>query len=160
VRKIRHRREKFPTVRRLAKNIAIKAGFLCSAAWHAPCTPGVVVSFLRTKVSAVALVASMLVAVGGSVFAQAGHPVCVAKQHECGKTARISTCCCDAQDATGSDSTPVPSRVEVRGDMTVAPTLPNVDSDLSAPLQVATVQTSPPHLCLLDLPTLFVTFLI
>jgi len=117
------------------------------------------VSFLRTKVSAFALVASMLVAVSGSVFAQASHPVCVAKQHECGKTATISTCCCDAQDAAGPDSTPVPSRVEVSGDMTAAPTLPAVDSGLSASLQVA-VQTSPPRLCLLDLPTLFVTFLI
>jgi hypothetical protein len=118
------------------------------------------VSFLRTKVSAFALVASMLVAVGGSVFAQASHPVCVAKQHECGKTATISTCCCDAQDAAGPDSTPVPSRVDVSGDMTAAPTLPTVDSGLSAPLQVVAVQTSPPRLCLLDLPTLFVTFLI
>jgi hypothetical protein len=160
VRKIRHLREKFPTVRRLAKNIAKKAGFSRSAAWHAPCTPGVVVSFLRTKVSAVALVASLLVAVGGSVFAQAGHPVCVAKQHECGKTATISTCCCGAQDATGPDSTPGQSRVEVSGDMTPAPALPHIVTIVSTPRSLAPVQTSPPRLCLLDLPTLLVTFLI
>jgi hypothetical protein len=160
VRKNRHRREKFPTVRRLAKDIAKKAGFSRSAAWHAPCTPGVVVSFLRSKVSAVALVASLLVAVGGSVFAQAGHPVCVAKQHECGKTAKISSCCCSAQDALGPDSTPIQSRVEVRGDMTPTPALPHSVSIVASPPSVAPVHTPPPRLCLLDLPTLFVTFLI
>jgi len=137
----------------------MKAGFSCSAAWHAPCFLGIVVSSLGIKVS-VALVASMLVALGGSVYAQAGHSVCVAKQHECGKTAKISSCCCSAQDASGPDSTPIQSRIEVSGDVTPTPALPHSVSIVSAPPSVAPVHTSPPRLCLLDLPTLFVTFLI
>jgi hypothetical protein len=102
----------------------------------------------------------MLSAVSGSVLAQAAHPVCVAKQHDCSLTARISKCCCGEQDASRSDSTPVQSRVEVRSDMTAAPALPNIVHVVSAPLSMAPVHTSPPRLCLLDLPTLFVTFLI
>jgi hypothetical protein len=120
----------------------------------------IAVSFLRKNVSAVLLVASALVAVGGPVLAQAGHPVCLAKQHECGTTAKISACCCGAQDASAPDSTPGQSRVEVSGDTTAAPTRPNVDSVVAASFQVVAVHTSPPRLCLLDLPTLFVTFLI
>jgi hypothetical protein len=102
----------------------------------------------------------MLVAVGGSVLAQAAHPVCLVKQHDCGQTAKIVKCCCGDQDASRSDSTPVLSRVELRGDMTVAPALPNIVHVVSAPLSMAAVHTSAPRLRLLDLPTLFVTFLI
>jgi hypothetical protein len=118
------------------------------------------VSFLRTKISAVALVTSLLVAVGGPVFTQAAHPVCVAKQHECGKTAKIVKCCCGDQDASRIDSTPVESRLEVWGEMTVASVVPNAMHVVSQPASFAPVDTSPPRLCLLELPTLFVTFLI
>ncbi len=125
-----------------------------------PAVPVIAVSFLRTKASAVAVVASMFVALGGPVFAQAVHPVCVAKQHECGQTAKIVKCCCGDQDTSRRDSTPVQSRVEVRADTTAAPALPHILHVVSAPASFAPVHTSPPRLGLLDLPTLFVTFLI
>src|SRR5512141_2832338 len=102
----------------------------------------------------------MFVMVGGSVFAQAARPVCVAKHHECEKTAKIVKCCCGDQDASRNDSTPVQSRIEIRSDMTAVPALPNIVHVVSAPVLVVPVHTSPPRLCLLDLPTLFVTFLI
>lgn len=120
----------------------------------------IAVSFLRTKVSAVSLVMSMLVAVAGPLFAQAGHPVCAAKQHECGKSAKVVKCCCGDQNASRNDSTPVQPRVEVRGDMTAASVVPNVTHVMSQPASFAKIDTSPPRLCLLDLSTLFVTFLI
>jgi hypothetical protein len=120
----------------------------------------IAVSFLRTKVSAIAVVASMFVALSDPVFAQTVHPVCVAKQHECGQTAKIVKCCCGDQDASRNDSTPVQSRLEVRGDMTAASVVPNVMHVVSQLASFAPVDTSPPRLCLLDLPTLFVAFLI
>lgn len=102
----------------------------------------------------------MVMATGGSVFAQAIHSTCVANHHDCGKTAKISSCCGGDQDASRIDSTPVQARVEVRADMTVTPALPNIVQIVSTPPVFSPVQTSPPRLCLLDLPTLFVTFLI
>ena len=86
--------------------------------------------------------------------------MCAAKQHDCRQTAKIVKCCCGNEDASRSDSTPVQPRVEVRGDTTAAPALPNMVHVVSAPASFAPVHTSPPRLCLLDLPTLFVTFLI
>jgi hypothetical protein len=110
--------------------------------------------------STVALVASMFVATAGSVFTHAIHPECVANHHDCDKTTKISSCCCGDQDASRIDSTPVQARVEVRVDMTVTPALPNIVQVIATPTDFSPVQTSPPRLCLLDLPTLFVTFLI
>jgi len=43
---------------------------------------------------------------------------------------------------------------------TVALVLRNIVQFVSAPPAFSRVQTSPPRLCLLDLPTLFVAFLI
>lgn len=115
---------------------------------------------VRMKLAALSVVAAIVAMAGGSVFAQAIHPVCVAKQHDCGKTARISKCCCGDQGAPQADSTPVQSRVELRGDIPTPAALPNVVLVAPAPQALSPVQTSPPRLCLLDLPTLFVTFLI
>jgi hypothetical protein len=117
------------------------------------------VTRLRMKLAALSVVAAIVAVTGGAVFAQAIHPVCVAKQHDCGKTAKISKCCCGDQDAARIDSTAVEPRVEVRADISATPALPKV---IPAPTRQALtpVQTSPPRLCLLDLTTLFATFLI
>lgn len=121
---------------------------------------GSAVTPLRMKLAALSVVAAIVATTGGSVFAQAIHPVCVAKQHDCGKTAKISKCCCGDQEAAWTDSTPVQPRVEVRADLLATPALPNVVHIAPAPQALSPVQTSPPRLCLLDLPTLFSTFLI
>ena len=119
----------------------------------------IAVSNLRTKLSAVALVISTLVAAGGSVLGQASHPVCVAKQHDCGRTATVSSCCCGDQ-GTRDDATPAQSRIELGIQLTAIPALADVVRLVSAQPSLPVVQSSPPRLCLLDLPTLFVTFLI
>lgn len=122
--------------------------------------PGIVVTPLRMKLAALSLVTVIIAMTGGSVFAQAVHPVCIAKQHDCGKTAKILKCCCGDQDASRTDSAPVQPRVDVRAEMTAMPALPNIVSVVPAPQALHPVQTSRQRLCLLDLPTLFVTFLI
>jgi hypothetical protein len=115
---------------------------------------------LRTKLAALSLVAAIAGMTGGAVFAQAIHAVCDAKQHDCGKTAKISKCCCGDQDAAQADAAPVQSRVEVRADLLATPALPNGVHTAPAPRVLSPVRTSPPRRCLLDLPTLFATFLI
>ena len=118
------------------------------------------VTALRMKLAAFSVLTAIVAMTGGPVFAQAIHPVCVAKEHDCGKTARISKCCGGDQAAARTDATPAQSRIDVRADLSAAPALPNVVSIAPAPQALRPVQTSPPRLCLLDLPTLFVTFLI
>ena len=120
-----------------------------------------IVTRVRLNLAAFSLIAAMVAMAGGPLLAQALHPACAATHHDCGKTAaRIARCCCDDHDAPRAEASPVQSRVEVRADLstTIAPmNLVHVASPLKAPIAV---QTSPPRLCLLDLPTLFVSFLI
>lgn len=118
------------------------------------------VAYLRARLSAGALVTTLLVAAGGPLFADASHPVCVTKQHDCAQTAKIVKCCCGEQDASRTDSAPVQPRVELRVNMAATPVLPNIAPIVIASATPGLVQTSPPRSCLLDLPTLFVTFLI
>jgi hypothetical protein len=127
--------------------------------WHDRCVILSAVADLRLKVAALSLVAAFVAMTGGPLFAQAMHPVCVAKQHDCGTTARISKCCCGDQDPTPTESTPGQPRVEVRADISATPAILKL---IPTPARQALtrVQTSPPRLCLLDLPTLFATFLI
>ena len=144
----------------VARPNGILSGFRRVSAGTIAALQGGVVTPLRMKLAALSLVTAIIAMTGGAVFAQAVHPVCVAQQHDCGTTPRVSNCCCDDQDASWTDSAPVQSRVEVRADTTAMPALPNVISIAPAPQRLHPAQTSPPRLCLLDLPTLFVTFLI
>ena len=121
---------------------------------------GSAVTLLHMRLAALSVVAVMIATTGGAVFVQAIHSVCVAKQHDCGKSATISNCCCGDQDTTRTDATPVQSRVEVHVDLPATPVLPNVVSIAPAPQGLGPVRTSPSRLCLLDLPTLFSSFLI
>ena len=109
-------------------------------------------------VGACLIVASF--ATAGSLFAQQYHAVCAAKQHHCGQMATISKCCCGDQDLARDDSTPAQSRADVLVDLEVVPTLPSAGIAVSAPVILCAVQTSPPRLRPLDLPTLFSTFLL
>jgi hypothetical protein len=112
------------------------------------------------KFAALSLVAAIVATTGGSVFARAIHPVCLAKQHDCAKTATVSNCCGGDRDAARMDSTPAQSPVEVRADLSAPSALPNVVHIAPAPQGLSPVHTSPPRLGLLDLPTLFTTLLI
>ena len=124
-----------------------------------PANSVIAVSSLHARLSAVVIVTGALVAMGGSVFAEPWHPFCAAKQHDCGRTARVSSCCCVDQGSR-DDATPAQSRVELGIDFTSIPALGAVIPLISEPLALPLLQSSPPRLCLLDLSTLFVTFLI
>ena len=115
---------------------------------------------LRTKLAAIALIVGTLSVMGGSVFAQDRHPVCAAKQHDCGSTATISNCCCGDQGAAHNEATPVQSRAEGKAGQPAIVALPHVVHVVSAPQPLSAVHTVPPRLCLLDLPTLFASLLI
>ena len=114
------------------------------------------------RLAAFSLVTAVLALTGGAVFAQGVHPYCAAHQHDCGKTVRLSNCCCGDQDASWTDSAPVQSRVEVHADVTISYALPAlVHARATAPAAIAPqITSSPPGSCLLDLPTLFATLLI
>jgi hypothetical protein len=114
----------------------------------------------RAMFSAIVLLAAVITSAGSAALAAQVHPACAAKQHECGKIATISACCYGDQDAARTDSTPVQSRVEVPTDICATPALPHVVQIAPAPSVLSPVHTSPPYLCLIDLPTLFATFLI
>lgn len=124
---------------------------------HSLLSPGIVKS-TRAMLSAIVLIAAVITSTGASALAVQAHPSCATHRHECGKIARI-TKCCDDQDAARTDSTPVQPRVEVRPDLSAAPALPSV-APFAEPQLLRPVQPSPPRLCLLDLPTLYATFLI
>ena len=119
-----------------------------------------IVTHRRARLSAIALVASLLATAGGQLLAQAIHPVCAAKQHDCGDSARISECCCGDAAAAHDETTPAQARIEVQGSLATAPALSDVVRLVPAPHALSPVRTSPPNLCQIDLPTLFVTFLI
>jgi len=93
------------------------------------------------------------------VFAHDRHPVCETKQHDCGKTAKISCCCGDLGQLFDA-SVPAQARTELTKDLAVALTLPSFVQPVVRQPLLSAVQASPPRLALLDLPTLFATLLI
>jgi hypothetical protein len=94
-------------------------------------------------------------------FAIAGHPTCTAKHHECGQAPTIAKCCCGDEQSSPSDSTPVQSRVDARADLAPIATVGILAAAPSiTPHVPLAIQTSPPHQYLVDLPTLFASFLI
>src|SRR3954463_8309348 len=79
-----------------------------------------VVTRLRTKCSVLALIVGLLAATAGPVFAHDRHPVCETKQHDCGKTAKISSCCCGDLGQLRDASVPAQARTELTKDAAVA----------------------------------------
>ena len=82
------------------------------------------VTTLRTRLRAAALLAAILGASAGSAFAEVRHAVCAVKQHECGQTARIASCCCDGQDDSSSQSGPTETKVQIATHVDATATLP------------------------------------
>jgi hypothetical protein len=84
----------------------------------------------------------------------------MAKHHDCGTAPTVGSCCCGDAAAEHDVGTLAQPRVEVRGDLSATPAVLQVVHIAPAPQALNPVRTSPPRLCLLDLPTLFATFLI
>jgi len=102
----------------------------------------------------------MVTTASGTAFAQTRHPVCEAKQHDCGQPAKISSCCCGDLGAPRDAGTPAQSRTDVASTFSTTPVPPPFEAPvLAAHAEIAT-QASPPRLAFLDLTTLFACLLI
>jgi len=114
----------------------------------------------RSKVPALVLIAVVIGAIGVPVIAGQIHPICAPKQHDCGDSARITTCCCDDQSEASNQTGPPESRVHVSPTPTVAAAV-WMSTPCSSPYRsIARPHTSPPHAGPLDLLTLFASLLI
>ena len=81
----------------------------------------------RTRASSIAVIASLLVVLGGPLVAAAPHEVCDAMRHGCDKVDALAECCCgDRSEAnpsqvpsarTGAASSPAVAAVVVTFDM-------------------------------------------
>ena len=128
--------------------------------WHGLCSLVGIVKPVRSGLSAVALIIAILGTATIPAFAAAAHPVCLAKQHDCGKTPSIRRCCCGDQSDGSDQSIPVPGKTSVH--VTFVPVAavftptgaPNPDGIL------VRAQASPPRAAPVDFPTLFASLLI
>ena len=63
------------------------------------------------------MASALLIAILGVAIAPAFagfvHPVCVAKQHDCGTITKITSCCCGDQSGASNQTAPAPSPVHL-----------------------------------------------
>jgi hypothetical protein len=116
---------------------------------------------LRLRLSALALVTVVAATNGAAVLAAAQQPApCVTQHHACDKTTAIRPCCCDPHGDVSNQGGPIESRVQIGADVSAVPlVLAAVTLDGQAQ-RSGRVNTSPPRIVPLDLPTLFATLLI
>jgi hypothetical protein len=112
------------------------------------------------RLSALALVVALVATTSGAAFAQGRHPACEAKQHECGQTAKISSCCCGDLGTPKDASTPAQTRADVSSGVATTPLPPPFEQPIAAPDAAVAIHASPHRLALLDLTTLFACLLI
>ena len=115
---------------------------------------------LYARLPIVVLMASLLATTSGSIFAESIRALCVTQRHDCGRAATISTCCCGNHSAAQHEAAQVPSRPKLRIDHSVTPAVTSGVQVATTPRASVHDHTSPPRLCLLDLPTLFACLLI
>jgi hypothetical protein len=117
------------------------------------------VDYVRRLATVSALLIAMLGVAAAPALAGFPHPVCAAKQHECGQTTKISCPCCGDQSDSSNQSGSAPSTVQV----VAAPVL------LSGPVAAIADTTlfhtffrtlTAPRAGPVDLPTLFACLLI
>jgi hypothetical protein len=112
------------------------------------------------KLAVVGLLAVLFASAGGSALAQAVHAACAARHHGCHETVKISSCCCGEDDSSLSEVPPDHPRSEPRAVLSAQPLCPFGVCAPATRNGLSRVQTSPPRFFSIDLPILFVTFLI
>jgi hypothetical protein len=125
-----------------------------------PAAHGDVVTGLARRLSALTLVVALVATTSGSAFAQGRHPGCEAKQHDCGQTAKISSCCCGDPGTPKEAGTPAQTRADVSSGVATTPLPPQFEQPPAVADGAVAIHASPPRLALLDLPTLFACLLI
>jgi hypothetical protein len=116
----------------------------------------------RARLSAIAIVAAMLVGGAAPLFAsEPAQPACATHHHDCNKTAQLKGCCCIEPGDRSNEATPAGGKTQVAqpvadGTMVVAGAALALPGLLRhARTLRASPRSSPP-----DLVTLFGTFLI
>ena len=105
------------------------------------------------------LLVAILGVAAAPAFAALVHPVCAAKQHDCGTSTKIVSCCCGDQSDASRPTAPAPSTVQlIRIPMAVSG-LPGVVSDTTPSGTFFRAQTAP-RAGPVDLSTLFSCLLI
>jgi len=118
------------------------------------------VTGLGKRLSALVLTLAMMATASGIAFAQNRHPVCEARQHDCGQPAKISSCCCGDPGAPRDAGTPAQSRADVASGVSAAPLPAPFEHLLLTTGADIVPQASPLWLALLDRTTLFACLLI
>lgn len=116
---------------------------------------------LRARLSAMSIVAAMLVTGAAPLFANgSAHRACLAHHHDCTKAARLSGCCGRDQGDRSNEATPATGKAQVA--QPVAGTMAVTSVPLPVPdlLRRARALTTSPRSSPPDLVTLFGTFLI
>jgi len=117
------------------------------------------VSTLRVRLSALAIIAVIVVTNGAVLFAAEQHDACAMVHHDCERTPTIRPCCCDGHTSSNQGA-PVESRVQVGADVSAVPLVLASVTPTDAHHLSVHVHTSPPRIVPLDLPTLFAALLI
>lgn len=116
---------------------------------------------LRARLSAIAIVAAMLVTGAAPLFASEPAQPCAAHHHDCSKAAQLKGCCCIEQGDRSNEATPAAGKTQIAqpiGDATAVVT--SASLALPALLRHACALTTAPCSSPPDLITLFGTFLI
>jgi hypothetical protein len=107
-----------------------------------------------------ALLVAVIATTGVPVFAGQVHPLCVTKEHDCGRTAKITQCCCGDQGDTSNQGGPVESRVHLNASLIPTPGVSAITGSADLCRMIVRAHTSPPRAGPVDLPTLFASLLI
>jgi hypothetical protein len=118
------------------------------------------VNGVRIRLSALVVVVSFIATISAPTFAESQHLFCAAKQHDCGKVARISNCCCGGASDSAKPNGPVEARVQLTVSLAPVSVLPLGAISAPADNSIVRVHLSAPRSAPVDFPTLFATLLI
>jgi hypothetical protein len=117
------------------------------------------VKSVRTLLSALSVVVALIGSASVSAFVTGAHPICTAKQHDCGTGPKIQACCCGDQSNTSDQTAPT---AKVMVSVTLLP-VAAVTANTFVPVSThafTPAQAPPPRSSPADLPTLFASLLI
>lgn len=120
----------------------------------------IAVIFFRSRLSAITIVAAMLVTASAPLFAnEPADRACLSHQHDCSRTARL--CCCVESGDGSDDATPAGGKTQLAQPVAgVAMGVTSAPLTLPALIRHADASTTAPRSSPPDLITLFGTFLI
>jgi len=120
-----------------------------------------VVNPFRARLSAIAIVAAMLLAGAAPLFASEAAQACAAHHHDCTKAVQLKGCCCIEQGDRSNEATPATGKTQIAQPVANATAVvTSAPLALPALLHRSCALTTKPCSSPPDLITLFGTFLI